>query len=223
MQDSFEKKMLLEYEISMIKIGRSSTKLGLLTWWFPSLYSRGPIPLVAWLQPSVTHDHHFWSLHKGNLWMSPQHTLQIDPMWFVLRRRDSLCSRDVPAPDNKSRRCCCRNSLLIVINPDYNMTKELGPPWRQKPRPTAWVFVYLSPLGHVFNIAWQAMIKTDDTSRRQGQPLQFSAKYPRSHVIGFNHGWLCYVKNMAQGTQADRNPVVDRGFCRHWGARGPCF
>ena len=26
--------------------------------------------------------------------------------------------------------------------------------------PTALVFVYLSPSGHVFNIAWQAMIKT---------------------------------------------------------------
>ena len=33
-----------------------------------------------------------------------------------------LRSRDVPAPDNKSRGCCCRNSLLTVINPDYNMT-----------------------------------------------------------------------------------------------------
>ena len=36
----------------------------------------------------------------------------------------------------------------------------LGPRSRQKPRPTASVFVYLSPSGHVFNIAWQAMIKT---------------------------------------------------------------
>ena len=33
-------------------------------------------------------------------------------------------SRDVPAPDNKSRGCCCHNSLPIVINPDYNMTKQ---------------------------------------------------------------------------------------------------
>ena len=32
-------------------------------------------------------------------------------------------SRDVPA-DNKSRGCCCRNSRPIVINPDYNMTKQ---------------------------------------------------------------------------------------------------
>ena len=28
-----------------------------------------------------------------------------------------LRSRDVPAPDNKSRGCCCRNSLPTVINP----------------------------------------------------------------------------------------------------------
>ena len=37
---------------------------------------------------------------------------------------------DVPraellAPDNKSRGCCCRNSRPTVINPDYNMTKQL--------------------------------------------------------------------------------------------------
>ena len=147
LQNNFAKKKLLEYEISMTKIGRSSTKLGFLTWWFPSLFTRGPIPLGAWLQPSVTNDHHFWSLHKENLWRSPQHTLQIDPMWFVLRRRDSLCYRDVHAPDNNSLWCCCRNSLLTVINPDYNMTKQLGPSWRQKP--SAWVSVYLSPSGHV--------------------------------------------------------------------------
>ena len=36
----------------------------------------------------------------------------------------------------------------------------LGPQWRQKPRPTGSVFVYLNLLGHVFNIAWPAMIKT---------------------------------------------------------------
>ena len=36
----------------------------------------------------------------------------------------------------------------------------LGPQSRQKPRPTASVFVYLSSSCHGFNIAWQAMIKT---------------------------------------------------------------
>ena len=40
----------------------------------------------------------------------------------------------------------------------------LGPHSWQKPRPTASVFVYLSPSGHVFNIAWQAMIKTYNIS-----------------------------------------------------------
>ena len=35
-----------------------------------------------------------------------------------------LRSRDVPAPDNKSHGCCCRNSRPTVINPDYNMTKQ---------------------------------------------------------------------------------------------------
>ena len=38
----------------------------------------------------------------------------------------------------------------------------LGPQSRQKPRPTASVFVYLSLSGHGFNIVWQAMIKTYD-------------------------------------------------------------
>ena len=37
----------------------------------------------------------------------------------------SLRSRDVLAQDNKSLGCCCRNSLPTVINPDYNMTKQL--------------------------------------------------------------------------------------------------
>ena len=46
----------------------------------PSLYTRGPIPMGAWVQPSITNNHHLWSLHKGNLWRSPQHTLQIDLM-----------------------------------------------------------------------------------------------------------------------------------------------
>ena len=35
-----------------------------------------------------------------------------------------LRSRDVLAPDNKSRGCCCRNSLPTVYNPNYNMTKQ---------------------------------------------------------------------------------------------------
>ena len=44
------------------------------------------------------------------------------PEWFIVRRRDVprallLRSRDVPAPDNKSLGCCCRNSLPTVINP----------------------------------------------------------------------------------------------------------
>ena len=40
-----------------------------------------------------------------------------------------------------------------------------------------------SPSGWVFSQAQHPMIKTYNTSRRQGQPLQFRAKNPRSHVI----------------------------------------
>ena len=73
LQNNFVKKKLLGYETSMVKIGRLSTNLGLLSLWFPSLYTRGPIPLGASVQPSASNDHHLWSLHKGNLWRSPQH------------------------------------------------------------------------------------------------------------------------------------------------------
>ena len=38
------------------------------------------------------------------------------PSWFVVRRQE-LRSRDVPALDNKSLGCCCRNSRPTVINP----------------------------------------------------------------------------------------------------------
>ena len=32
----------------------------------------------ARVHPSVTNDHHLWSLHKGYFWRSPQHTQQIN-------------------------------------------------------------------------------------------------------------------------------------------------
>ena len=59
---------------------------------------------------------------------------------------------------------CIYLKMFIVIfysMPVKNMA--LGPQLRQKPRPMASVFVYLSPSGHVFNIAWQAVIKTYNT------------------------------------------------------------
>ena len=58
---------------------------------------------------------------------------------------------------------CKRGHAIIGFNhglPCYVKNMALGPQSRQKPRPTASVFVYLSPSGHVFHIAWQAMIKT---------------------------------------------------------------
>ena len=58
---------------------------------------------------------------------------------------------------------CKRGHAIKGFNhglPCYVKNMALGPQSRQKPRPTASVFVYLSPSGHVFNIAWQAMIKT---------------------------------------------------------------
>ena len=44
--------------------------------------------------------------------------------------------------------------------PCYVKNMALGSQSRQKPRPTASVVVYLIPSGHVFHIAWHAMIKT---------------------------------------------------------------
>ena len=74
----FSKERLLGCEILMVKIGQLSTKLWHLSWWFPSLNTRGPIPLGARGQPSVTNDHHLWSLNKGNILRSPHRTQQID-------------------------------------------------------------------------------------------------------------------------------------------------
>ena len=34
-------------------------------------------------------------------------------------------SRERSSQDNKSQGCCCRNSRPTVINPDYNMTKQI--------------------------------------------------------------------------------------------------
>ena len=58
---------------------------------------------------------------------------------------------------------CKRGHAIIGFNhalPCYVENMALGPQSRQKPAPTASVFVYLSPSGHVFNIAWQDMFKT---------------------------------------------------------------
>ena len=65
--------MLLEYEISIVQIGRLSTNLGILSQYFPSFYTRDHIPLEARVQPSIADDDHILSLHKGKLWRSPQH------------------------------------------------------------------------------------------------------------------------------------------------------
>ena len=39
--------------------------------------------------------------------------------------RPESAARGTSPPDNKSRGCCCRKSRPTVINPDYNMTKQL--------------------------------------------------------------------------------------------------
>ena len=78
LNSNFLKKKLLGCELSIAKIGQLSIKLGLLSWWFPSLYARGHIPFGAQVQPSVTNDHHLWSLHKHYLWRSTQHKQRVD-------------------------------------------------------------------------------------------------------------------------------------------------
>ena len=59
LQNNFVKIKLLGHEIVMVKIGRLSTTLGLLSWWFPALYIRALIPLGAWVKPSITNNQHF--------------------------------------------------------------------------------------------------------------------------------------------------------------------
>ena len=69
----------------------------------------------------------------------------------------------------------------------YVKNMALGPQLRQKPRPTASVFVYLSPSGHVFNIAWQAMIKTHTTGTSDGSSL--GTAISRVYVLPGAHWW----------------------------------
>ena len=57
------------------------------------------------------------------IYYSPNHVPSHSHQYIYYLRRE-LRSRDVPAPDNKSRGCCCRDSRPTVINPDYNMTKQ---------------------------------------------------------------------------------------------------
>ena len=68
---NFLKKKLLGFELSMIKICQLSTKLGLLSLRFASLFAGDHIPLGGRVQPRVTNDHHLWSFHKGYLWRLP--------------------------------------------------------------------------------------------------------------------------------------------------------
>ena len=90
-----------------------------------------------------------------------------------------------------------RGHAIIGFNhglPCYVKNMALGAQSRQKPRPTASVFVYLSPLGHVFNIAWQAMIKTYNNSRRQAVACvtMGSACHPPSwRQCRYSLLWLC--------------------------------
>ena len=46
--------------------------------------------------------------------------------------------------------------------------------------------------------------------------------YP-CHVVGFDHGLPCRVKNMARGTQQTKTEAEGRGFCRNWGPRAMFF
>ena len=44
---------------------------------------------------------------------------------FPAPGRPERAAQGTSLPDNKSQGCCCRNSLPTVINPNYNMTKQL--------------------------------------------------------------------------------------------------
>ena len=81
-----------------------------------------------------------------------------------------------------------RGHAIIGFNhglPCYVKNMALGPQLRQKPRPTASVFVYLSPSGHVFNIAWQAMIKTYNIICCPAQLLPEKLEYVLSIIYTF--------------------------------------
>ena len=73
---------------------------------------------------------HLWSIGlQFNVMFKGLITVGRKLLWFVViccppGPSLELRSRDVPAPDNKSLGCCCRNSRPTVINPDYNMNKQ---------------------------------------------------------------------------------------------------
>ena len=94
------------------------------------------------------------------VWL-PTHICVTQPEWVIIACWWPFCPCRVM---EKYGLNCKRGHAIIGFNhglPCYVKNMALRPQSRQKPRPsTASVFVYLSPSGHVFNIAWQAMIKT---------------------------------------------------------------
>ena len=89
-------------------------------WWFSLLYSRGHIPSGARVQPSVTNDHHLWSLQKGNLGRSPHHT-QIDFMFVVTsyyRKVNGCIYKHIGLVNIRSIQ------LFMVNNGFFNVTKS---------------------------------------------------------------------------------------------------
>ena len=84
----------------MVKIGQSSTKLRLLSWWFPSLYTRGHIPMGACVHPSVINDHHLsWWRH------------QMETFSALL----ALCAGNSPVPVNSPHKGQWRGALMFSL------------------------------------------------------------------------------------------------------------
>ena len=83
LNSNFLKKKLLGFELSMVKLCQLSTKLGLLSCWFASLFARDHIPLRGRVQPSVTNDqvearHQIWQTFE--IWWCRMLTKQPCPL-----------------------------------------------------------------------------------------------------------------------------------------------
>ena len=72
------------------------------------------------LRPTVSADRCLGSRNGNPGGGRRLHQMNCTSPKLMYMRRDILIE-----PDNKTRGCCCRNSRSTVINPDYNMIKQL--------------------------------------------------------------------------------------------------
>ena len=105
-------------------------------WWqviskYMVAYKSQITPILEWMKPScgllVSNMYFTISLYYLRDWSRSggRYGNNTRVICCPAPRRPESAARGTSPPDNKSRGCCCRNSRPTVINPDYNMTKQL--------------------------------------------------------------------------------------------------